>query len=76
MPIYEYACRDCRQEFELLIRGPETARCPTCRSDQLDKQFSVPAAHTAGSSNQLPICEAPAAGTCGLPECGSGSCQM
>ena len=75
MPIYEYACRDCESQFELLIRGSEVAKCPTCHGERLEKQFSVPAAHIAGS-NRLPVCEAPLAGPCGRPECGTGGCQM
>ena len=42
---------------------------------RLEKLLSVPAAHTSGGS-QLPICEAPPGGTCGLPQCGMGGCQM
>ena len=44
MPIFEYTCRKCEAEFELLIRGEsdrKTAACPECRSKQIDKQFSV-----------------------------------
>lgn len=75
MPIYEYACQSCRQEFELLIRGTETPECPGCGTKKLEKLLSVPAAHVGGKS-QLPVCETPAAGGCGLPQCGMGGCQM
>lgn len=75
MPIYEYACGKCQEEFELLIRASETPRCPMCGSLDLDKQLSVPAAHTAGSS-QLPVCQPSPPGGCGLPQCGTGGCQF
>ena len=75
MPIYEYSCRQCTSDFELLIRGSETPNCPECGSDELDKQFSVPAAHSA-SSNQLPVCEPRNEAGCGLPQCGGGRCMM
>jgi putative FmdB family regulatory protein len=72
MPIYEYACQQCKHEFEVLVRGDETASCPQCQSDQMVKLFSVPAAHShhsvSAGSAQLP-----AAG-CGLPQCGAGRC--
>ena len=42
MPIYEYTCRDCRSEFELLV--PSSAHkpaCPDCGSKKLEKKFST-----------------------------------
>lgn len=76
MPLYEYACRSCDSEFELLIRGEEHPECPNCGGNRLDKQFSVPAAHMAGGAS-LPICETPSSGGgCGLPQCGTGGCMM
>ena len=75
MPLYEYACPDCRKECELLIRGQEQPVCPTCGGDKLNKLLSVPAAHTAGAKD-LPVCGPGPAGDCGLPECGMGGCMM
>jgi putative FmdB family regulatory protein len=75
MPLYEYACRDCSSEFELLIRANEKPHCPKCDSKKLEKLLSVPAAHTAGS-RELPTCRPSPPGGCGLPQCGSGGCMM
>jgi putative FmdB family regulatory protein len=76
VPIYEYSCRGCKHEFELLIRGQEQPECPTCHSRDLEKQFSVPAAHS-NSSKELPLCSpAPSSGGCGLPQCGQGRCGI
>jgi putative FmdB family regulatory protein len=72
MPLYEYSCRECESQFELLVRGSETPQCPACASDKLEKLLSVPAAHTAGG-NDLPVCR-PAKAGCGLPQCGQGGC--
>ena len=72
MPIYEYACQKCQYEFEVLLRGTETADCPECQSDRLVKLFSVPAAHSQQSVSAGPA-QLPTAG-CGLPQCGSGRC--
>ena len=40
MPIFEYACRDCHNEFELLLLPRDTAdpACPACQSTALEKQ--------------------------------------
>ncbi|MCO6454541.1 MAG: zinc ribbon domain-containing protein [Pirellulaceae bacterium] len=73
MPIYEYTCRKCGSQFELLIRGGDVPACPSCRSQQVAKELSVPAAHAAASQS-LPVCQTPASGGCGLPQCGSGRC--
>lgn len=76
MPIYEYTCCSCGHDFEALIRNGEAAACPRCSGAELEKQWSVPAAHSA-SGGELPICSPrPAAGGCGLPQCGGGGCQF
>lgn len=69
MPLYEYACRTCHKSFELLVRGNEQPACPHCAGSQLQKQFSVPAAHVGGSSRELPL-----AGGGGFKPCGMGGC--
>ena len=75
MPLYEYACRQCDAEFELLVRGEEKPACPRCGAEQLDKRLSVPAAPAIGGS-ALPICAPPASsGGCGAPWCGQGGCR-
>ena len=75
MPLYEYACLHCGDQFELLVRGLETPACPACSSDKLQRQLSVPAAPHAGNGS-LPVCQPRPAGGCGLPQCGSGGCLM
>ena len=75
MPLYEYACRDCASEFELLVRGKETPHCPRCDSEQLEKRLSVPAAH-AKAAAELPMCQPRMPLGCGLPQCGMGGCGM
>lgn len=74
MPIYEYVCSACQTGFELLVRGETEVHCPHCQSSQLEKQWSVPAAHN-GMTTDLPVCQPPAGGGCGLPACQS-SCQF
>ncbi|HEX9563724.1 MAG TPA: zinc ribbon domain-containing protein [Gemmatimonadaceae bacterium] len=42
MPIFEYACRDCGNEFEALMRRQDAPVCPKCGSVQLEKLLSLP----------------------------------
>ena len=52
MPIYEYRCRNCGNEFELLRRLSESDDdivCEKCGAKQAEKLFSTFAASGAGS---------------------------
>jgi putative FmdB family regulatory protein len=71
MPIYEYACQDCHQHFEALVRSDTVPSCPKCQSTQLEKLLSVPAKPMGGDSD-LP---AMPAGCGGCPGAGGG-CPM
>jgi len=48
MPLYDYRCAACSKTFELLVRASTVPSCPTCGSQQLEKQVSLPA--TPGQS--------------------------
>jgi putative FmdB family regulatory protein len=75
MPIFEYLCKDCGKNFELLVRQSTVIECPSCNGKKLEKQLSVFAAasHSEGSSQrELP---AAACGSCGDPR-GPGACSM
>lgn len=42
MPIYEYACCNCSEEFEKLVfRSDEAVTCPKCESTNVQKKMSV-----------------------------------
>ena len=75
MPLYEYACLGCGKESELLIRGSESPQCPECGGENLQRQLSVISAHVHAKGD-LPVCEPPSPGGCGLPQCGTGGCQF
>jgi putative FmdB family regulatory protein len=70
MPLYEYQCNDCHKVVEVLVRSSEKPECPECGSVKLEKQLSIPASPSTGSSS-LPVSDASQA-TCGRPQCGSG----
>ncbi|MCM8596696.1 zinc ribbon domain-containing protein [Accumulibacter sp.] len=73
MPIYEYACVACGQEFETLVRSssPEP-ECPACHGTDLRKKlssFSALSAQPAASALPGPC------GSCGHPD-GPGACRF
>ena len=79
MPIYEYHCEPCDHAFETLVRSSsDVPHCPKCGEvEHLTKQFSVPAAaHSAGKSSSLPVCDTGSYGCGGPGPCGSGMCGM
>ena len=73
MPLFEYACKSCASEFEVLVRASETPECPSCHGKDLERKLSVFAAHTNGAPVRS---AAPAAcGSCGDPR-GPGACSL
>lgn len=71
MPIYEYRCRGCGQEFEKYVSSaPSTAvACPACASDAITRKLSVFGLKAGGESLSS---MAPRTGGC----CGGGcSCH-
>ena len=51
MPIYEYQCKACGHQMDVLQKfsDPELADCPTCGKPKLEKQISAPSFHLKGS---------------------------
>jgi putative FmdB family regulatory protein len=47
MPIYEYECRGCHEEFELLVLKGTVPECPSCKSQDLERLLSGFAVSTA-----------------------------
>ena len=64
MPIFEYKCNKCGEDFEKLVFGSQAVKCPRCDSGDVRKKFS-----TFGMSGvQNP-------GSSGCGSCSSGSCS-
>jgi len=40
MPIYEYECRACGEQFELLVLKTTVPACPECQSQDLEQLLS------------------------------------
>jgi len=67
MPIYEYTCCDCKNEFEeLVFSQDETPSCPKCGSDKVEKLMSTCAVQT-DSGGDMPDFS-------GVPPMGGGGC--
>ena len=52
MPIYEYRCTDCGDDFERLVRSMfsvETITCPSCGGDHVKKAVSLFGTASGGS---------------------------
>ena len=42
MPMFDYTCRGCANEFEALVRGSTKPVCPKCGSEDLERKLSLP----------------------------------
>jgi putative FmdB family regulatory protein len=73
MPIFEYVCNSCGNEFEAIVRSSENPQCPECEGTQLEKKLSVFAVASSGSKF-----ESMPAGNGGGCACGdpNGPCSM
>ena len=51
MPIYEYVCQSCGDDFEKLTSYSDRSvpACPTCHGTSVERQLSTPAIHFKGS---------------------------
>ena len=75
MPLFEYACKTCKHQFEWLTRGQSTPECPSCHGTSLEKRQSVFAARSAGADSSVTQIPTGACGSCGDPR-GPGSCSL
>ncbi len=49
MPLFEYMCHDCSENFEtLVLKGDDPVSCPKCSSSDVHKMLSVCGFKTAG----------------------------
>ncbi|HXG30421.1 MAG TPA: zinc ribbon domain-containing protein [Thermodesulfobacteriota bacterium] len=71
MPIYEYVCKNCRNEFEtLVLNSDDEIACSECGSTDIEKRFS-----TFGfkSKSSIPVSSTPESPSgCGCTPVGCG----
>jgi len=68
MPMYEYSCKACEKDFELLVasKDADAVRCPGCDGPDVSRHFGLPSAGRAA---------APATNCRGDgPPCGAARC--
>ena len=70
MPIYEYQCQSCGQEFQKRVSFAEADSkpfCPNCESEETAKKISMFCAHgvTGGSGSSCSGCEGGSCSSCG-----------
>ena len=64
MPIYEFHCKKCGKDSEILVASSdwEGTECPACGSIKLEKKLSVFAA--GASAEAAPSCDPDSCGAC------------
>ena len=71
MPIYEFRCKKCKQEFEYLVLGSDKPVCPGCHSKNVCRLMSACGFVSKGGGGDT-VRKSAAASSCG--SCSSGSC--
>lgn len=71
MPIYEYICEKCENEFEMLVFRNDEPSCPSCGAKNPTKKmssfgFSVGSRYTSSSTGAGSSCA-----SCGSSNCSS-----
>ena len=70
MPIYEYHCKSCGEDFECLVFGNEKPECASCNSKKVEKLMSACGFVSKGSGGSVKT----AAADSSCSGCSSGSC--
>lgn len=74
MPIYEYKCLSCKEDFETLVFGSkDKVICPNCKGDKLERLMSCFGFKSGGNEGSRSY--TPASGSSGCASCSSGSCS-
>lgn len=71
MPIYEFRCQACGNEFEKLVFGSDEVECPSCHQKQVEKLMS---ACSAKVGYKFTATSNPKSGA-SCSGCSSGSCS-
>lgn len=79
MPIFEYTCKKCKNQFEELVFGEgEPVPCPKCGSEKTQKLMSCCRSKVGGGpggGDDAPAPAAPAPARSGCGGCSGGSCS-
>jgi putative FmdB family regulatory protein len=72
MPIYEYHCEDCDQDFECLVIGDESPECSCCNGKNISRLMSACGFVSKGSGGET---VSKAAGASACSGCAGTSCS-
>jgi putative FmdB family regulatory protein len=75
MPIYEYQCKKCGNEFDYLVLGGDDApeRCPSCKGKKITRLLSVCSFVSKGKGGQKVKSSASSCSGCSSTSCSSCS---
>ena len=72
MPIFEFKCNKCENEFEtILFRSDDTVKCPDCGSEKVIKLLSTCSFKSSSSTGEVTS----SAGSSACSSCSSGNCS-
>ncbi|SPD73862.1 putative regulatory protein (CxxC_CxxC_SSSS) [uncultured Desulfobacterium sp.] len=75
MPIYEYRCLDCNEDFEALVFGSrDKVTCPRCNGDNLSRLMSSFGFKSGGGSDVTEGYGASSSSS-GCASCAGGNCS-
>jgi len=72
MPIYEYHCEKCGEDFEYLVIGKTDPECTSCSSRKITRLMSTCGFVSKGNSGET---VSSSASTSACSSCSSGSCS-
>lgn len=80
MPIYEFVCEKCKEEFEELVLKDEEVKCPKCGAKEVSKLMSACRFKTGGpivlnSSNSSASSRSGGFSSSGCAGCSGGNCS-
>jgi putative FmdB family regulatory protein len=72
MPIYEFHCNQCNEDFEQLVMSSDKPFCPDCQTNDVRRILSVCGFISKGSGGET---VSTSAGSSSCATCTSGSCS-
>jgi putative FmdB family regulatory protein len=72
VPLYDFVCSRCENNFEELVFGKEAVECPKCHTAEVKRQMSMPA-RPQTTGGDLPMACNSEGPPCGAPWCRRGT---
>jgi len=77
MPLYEYECKDCSKQVEILVANIQSKPdCPNCGSKKLAKLLSVIGSPVISNGSSPSRSSEVEPGACGRSQCATGGCMF